>query len=262
MIVELNGTTNGIAIMVNYLNNKKPKFICTKDNKVRLFNNLSVAKTVAKTVTGIERKIKYFIVLGDKMYPVEDSYKSNSGRYKIVDTESNQIITVAEKIDFKATNFSYIVFENGDTIRCDKKYGYNRSSELFEALIGSIQMVFIENQTEYGIDHIEVFKSEIVVKLKNCTAAIHIHTNSNIMDLNQIRKEEKEKVFPFVKEMDKFLTFYCYISRDISEPLRIKSEQKALEQLKLIVDKVAELYPETPVKLSNIEYSSYIYFTE
>lgn len=257
MIYYLDGTTTGIAVKVTYTNTNKHRFIVTKENKVRLFDNLEVAKAVAKTVTGIEPKIEYFISIDDKMYPLEKAYKVH-GIYKIIDREKQQIISVREKNEFKASKFSYIVFEDGDTTRCEKKYGHERNGQLMNSIAAAIELAFIENRNEFGISYTESYNSEFVIHLRDCTGAIHICTNGNLMDINQCRKEEGLKVFPFVKNMDKFTTFYTYISRDASEPTRVNSEEKALKLLDRLFAHICELEPDANAKISKIEYGGYI----
>lgn len=257
MIYYLDGTTTGIAVKVTYTNTKKRRFIITKENKIRLFDNLEVAKSVAKTVTGIESKIEYFFSINDTMYPLEKAYKVH-GIYKIVDTENQELISIIEKKECKASKFRYIVFEDGDTIRCEKKYGHERNDQLMNSIAAAIELAFIENRNEFGIAYTESYKSEFVIHLRDCTGAIHICTNANLMDVNQCRKEEGLKVFPFTKNMDKFTTFYTYISRDASEPARVNSEEKALKLLDRLFAHICELEPDAKAKIVDIEYGGYI----
>ena len=259
-MIYLDGTKNGIAVKVTYTDSKKHRFIVTKENKIRLFDNLRVAKAVAKTVAGIEPKIEYFIFVNEKMYPLNQVYKSHEV-YKIIDKESNEIINVREKMEYKASNFSYLVFENGDTVRCEKKYGYDRTNELFNEIAGAIELAFIDNFAEFGIEYTESYRSEFVIRLRNCTGAIHICTNSNLMDINQCRKEEGEKVFPFIKNMDKFLTFYVYISRDSSEPIRVNSEERALKLLNRIVEHLYTIDAEAEAKVVKVDSKGYICYS-
>lgn len=260
-MIELDGIKNGIAILVKYTNNPKPKYIMTRENGIRLFNNLKVAKAVARTVKGIEPKIEYHIVVDGKVYPISKCRKYH-GRYKIIDTETNEIITVAEKLSYKASNFSYIVCDNGDTVRCDKKYGSRRVHDLFDDIAGAVELCVIGNLGEFGISTVDRYKSEIVVHLRNCTASVHICTNSNLMDINQCRKEEGDKVFPFSKNMDKYTTFYTYISKDVSEPTRINSEEMAIAMRERIVECLASFDPESNVHLSQVDYNGYVNFIE
>lgn len=260
-MVELNGTTNGIAVMVTYLNTKNKRFLINKDGDIRLFPNLKVAKAVAKTVTGVQSHIEYWIIAEDKKYPMSSAYKRH-GNYKIIDKETNEVITIRENYQYKASNFSYIVFENGDSVRCDKKYGQRRLSELFELIASAIELSFVDNFDEFGIEYTDVYRGEFVIHLRNCTGKIHIATNANLMDINQCRKEDGLKAFPFVKSMDKFTTFYTYVSRDISEPTRFNSEDKAMKQLKKIVDHLYEVDPDSEPKLAKVNYNGFVVFDE
>ena len=259
MMYYLDGITTGIAVKVTYTNTKKQRFIITKENKIRLFDNLEVAKAVAKTVTGIEPKIEYFILVNNNMHNINKAYKIN-GVYKIIDKCNNQIISVKEKTEYKASKFGYIIFEDGDTIRSDKQYGRQRNDQLMCTIASAIELAFIENRDEFGVAYTESYNSEFVIHLRDCTGAIHICTNGNLMDINQCRKEAGLKVFPFDKNMDKFTTFYTYISRDVSEPSRVDSEQKALQLLNRLLARIQELDPEANAKIINIEYGGFINF--
>ena len=252
MVVKLNGKTTGIAAKVTYKNNGKKRFILTKENNIRLFDNVDVARTVAKTVKGIEPYIEYFIVLSDekmfsinscrkirggyKVYdPENETMVSVKGGYNVYDKETNSILFIEEKHERKVINFNYLVFEHGDTNRTEKKYGYKRMYALYNLILQAIQDSTMSND-EFGISKVEAYNNEIIAHIKGCTSKIHINSNSLLMDINQARKEIGENVFPFVKEMDKFTTFYVYISRDVTEPIRIESENKALDQLNKIVE--------------------------
>lgn len=261
-MVELNGTTNGIAAMVTYSNTKKRRFLVNKENKIRLFTNMKVATTVAKSVAGIEPRIEYYFILDEKQYPLSTSYNQRYGVYKFVDKDTNQIISVREKLEYRGSNFCYIVFENGDTNRCDKKYGYKRSQELFRFIMCGIEAAFTDNFDEYNISYTDVYRGEIVVHLKNCTGSIHIHTNSNLMDINQCRKEEEKKAFPFDKNMDKFTTFYTYISKDVTEPIRFNSEEKSVKLLNRIVEHLSKMDPEVEPKIVNVNCNGFVTFDE
>lgn len=262
-MIFLDGTVNGIAVKVNYLDTQKSMYLLTKEKQIRLFDNLEVAKTVARTVSNISPNIEYTIVIGNKQYPIVNSYKLGKGIYKIIDKETHKLITVKEKFNYKASNFCYIACENGENERCDREYGYKRSKELFRIIGCAIELVFVENNDEYGIQYVETYKgSEYIVHLRNNTSCIHIYTNYNLMSLNQSRKEAGEKVFPFIKSIDKFLTFYTYISKDLSEPTRINSDEKAQIILESIIDKINYIDSDIDAKIVKVDKKGYIIFSE
>lgn len=278
MVVKLNGNTTGIAAKVTYKNNGKKRFILTKENKIRLFDNVDVARTVVKTVEGIEPYIEYFIVLSDdKMFSINSCRKIKGGYkvyddetetmvfikggYKVYDKETNSILFIEEKYQRKVTNFNYLVFEHGNEKRTDKKYGYKRMFVLYNLILQAIQESTMSNES-LGISKVEAYNNEIIAHIKGCTSRIHINSNSLLMDINQARKEVGEKVFPFIKEMDKFTTFYVYISRDVTEPIRIESEQKALDQLNKIVEIINNIDDSVCAEIMPVNYKCYIVFEE
>lgn len=264
-MVELDGITSGIAILVTYSDTKKKRFLQVTKNdvlQIRLFNNLRTAKSVARTITGIEQnETEYYVVLNDKKYSLKAAHYFSTNYFRIFDKESNEMINVVEKLSYKASNFSYIVFDHGDKIRYGKNEGKEKRALYFNDIARAIEVAFAENE-EYGIEYIDTYKSEFSIHLRNSSASVHICTNSNIMDINQIRREDGEKVYPFDKSMDKFSTFYAYVSKDTSEPIKMESDVKAYELLEKIVECITIVNPFSEVFLKSLDYKGYILYSE
>lgn len=264
-MVELDGITTGIAILVTYSDTKKRRFLQVMKNdnlQIRLFNNLKTAKSVARTIIGIEQnETEYYIVLNDKKYSLKTAHYFSTNYFRIFDKDTNEMIDIVEKLSYRASRFSYIVFDHGDKIRYDKNEGKEKRAIYFNDIARAIEMAFAENE-EYGIEYIDTYRSEFSIHLRNSSACVHICTNSNIMDINQIRREDGEKVYPFVKSMDKFTTFYAYVSKDTSEPIKMESEVKAYELLEKIADYLTIVNPDSEVFLKSLDYRGYILYNE
>ena len=130
MIVEnvnLNGYEDGIIVEVvkDHGNNT---FINSKDNYVRKFKNLEIAKMTAKSIVGKLAKLKYYFVIGDKQFPLSYAQKVKD-HWEIIDNEVKYIIK--ENKNYTITSIGYLVFDNGDIIKRDKEEGYKRKKELF-----------------------------------------------------------------------------------------------------------------------------------
>ena len=263
--VYLDGETNGIAALVTYTNNGNRRFICSKsqnnkDQEIRLFPNLEVAKAVAKTLNNIQEYIEYYFSIDGRMYSLADSHQLSYKKWMTID--NGEIIRIYEDTANKGYKFGYIVFENGDEKQCDKRYGNQRQKELSKLICDTFKELIISlNLTDdFGITSVYKFKRNSKVYIRSCTGKIDVYANSYLMDTNQVRKEDGLKVFPFIKGMDKYLTFYLILSKDITEPIRIDSVERTEFVLSQFEQKLKEEYPELNPHIKFIDYNGYVVF--
>lgn len=253
IIIELDGVKNGIAANVKYLNSKKNKFVLDKNtNKLRLFKNLRVAKVICSTMSNIDIYIEYYFIIGKDKYSINDAQKISYDEYLVYDTVKNEFIKIKESNTEKYYKFGYFVFEDGDKKFCDKNYGISRQKELLAEMNDiSKSLVAKLNFNETSLEKVEKHKYGIDLCLKDTTTIIRIFTNSKLMDINQNRKLKELKAFPFIKNMDKYLTFYFVVEKDHSEPMRLNSEEKANEILQNLIS-------ELDCKIIDVPYNGYI----
>jgi hypothetical protein len=228
-IVKLDGEINGVIVKVADSN----KYIIGKDKMPRLFNNLAVAKVIARSIIP-DTRFEYFFKLGDIVVSLDDcqqlrdktwSYFKNGHHMKIKEYHMN-----------KTMNLGYICFEDGDTERCDKDYGYTRQHELMNYIGDVLVNILYCKGDKYAITSIKRIHKEFIVSIKGTTSKIHILYNSKLMDFNQSRKAIDAKCLPFRKEMDKYLTFYLYATKDCSESLRLEAEDKVSTIIEYIME--------------------------
>ena len=144
----------------------------------------------------------------------------------------------------------------------EKKYGIKRQKELMNIVSDICTDILCKND-DITIDKIVKKSSkELILRLKGSSGRIHIMSNSHLMDINQERKEEGNRAFPFVKQMDKFTTLYVFITKDKSEPFRINTDDNINILLNCIVESLQVNIPETNPKYIPVEYNGYINLME
>lgn len=255
--VTIDGETSGIVVESI---GKKNKFVSFKDGTVRLFKNLDIAKIITKDIVG-DNKARYYIDFNGKTIPLDECIFYN-GKYQYIDKENGVRYIIEELKDFKTLSCGYLCFEDGDTVRCNKKYGIKRQKELMNIITDMCTGILCENG-QITIDKIVKKSSkEVIVRLKGTSGRIHIVSNSHLMDINQERKEEGNRAFPFIKEMDKFTTMYVFITKDKSEPFRINTDEKINTLLDYILSDLQDNIPETSPKYVPVEYNGYINLLE
>lgn len=250
---------NDYGIAVEYVSAVGKQFI--RYNKaIRLFKSLELAKVICRAmVEGCH--CNYYISARGKLIPLSDCLVKNNEYYYIDLNEAIPVRTIfKDNIVKKITNIGYLVFEDGDTTRCDKKYGYKRCKVLMN-YVTDMATNILENQGEI-ISIEKLSNSELVLHMKNTTGEIHIVSNSRLMDINQERKSKSERAIPFIKEMDKFVTLYVYAIKDCFEPLRIDSNAQMIEVMTQILHMLQDNIPEALPKFVDVEFSGYINITK
>lgn len=250
----------GIIVQITSANGSIPKFI-TLDNKPRVFNNLDVAKIMANTI--IEGGTFKFWIYWDNMDNLininQCRYNKKNHTFQFIDNSSKTIYKFKEVRTRKLSNLGYLCFDDGDTVRFEKETGRQRQIELLDIITGVCTDLLIEKWEEYGITRIENRRKELVIHIKSTTARIHVAFNSRIMDINQEKGlTPGKKRIPFIRSMDKYVTFYIFASKDIAEGKRIGGEDKAKYIIDNIVGDLQKYYEDAKPKFIPIEYTKFI----
>ncbi|MBR6289276.1 MAG: hypothetical protein IKR19_08075 [Acholeplasmatales bacterium] len=261
--IELDGIRNFIVVY-NHNGDITYPLKYKKDSTDPIkFVNMDLAVASANAVfNSKDNKVSYKLIIttknGRKEYDMKDAMEVD-GYFQLYDLKKNIKYYIKEKKEPKVRWIGYISLDNGYNERKDKAYGIQRSKQLFEALENSMQKFILFND-DNGIGRIEKRSSrDFVLHIKNSTAKIHIMGNSNIMDLNQRRKERGERVIPFEKNVDKFLTIYVYITAENSEMKFFNSADKALDVLYKLIDDVYNNSEDLDsIELINIEFSGFL----
>ena len=243
-------------------------YAANKDNNPYMFKNNKIAYQFARLSMGLnfsEFKINV-IKFNKKKHKIqtiakfEDMQLLNNNTYQYI--SDDMIYYIRERYIDIVEYIQYLVFENGDTERYEKPYGPNRNKELFRQIINAAIIAFYRTGILKGI---KVEDETIVISFINSTKKIHITTNSYIAKLNMARKEDTEasqysRCLPYDKRMDKYLTFYSYVSRDNSEPEDNFGNNKA-DDVTAIYDYIVNYIinnDDSPLKLSQVEFKGVI----
>ena len=205
------------------------KYLKTKNNRDRLFTNLEFSKSIAY-INGAKSGRDYEIILylNGTVIPFEYIQMVNNNLEFFGERDDGQItrFVVSQQYIREFGNFGYIVFDNGDTVRTDKEEGIKRNGILQKIMMQAIDKVAMDVGNVAGV---YPWDKGITVEFTHTTSKLDIVTNSGLMDINQWRKgregevEEPEysRCFPFIKSMDKFVTFYTFTSKEMYEPFKV-----------------------------------------
>lgn len=236
---EMDGETVGIIVK----NKNTKKYITGKDRNIRVFNNLDVAVYSAPVIIkdSDPSDFEYFVKINkDIVVSIQYCQRVDNTWQFFVD---HKLYVVTEKRLNKTNYMGYIAFENGQETHCDKEYGFKRQKELFNMLRDEFTGLVLEKNSMVRKIH-RIGGKEYVLHLKGTTEKIHIMCLSKLMDTNQKRREENKLCFKFIKDMDKFLSFYIYCDKDISETSKLEGEAKAQRIIDYIIQDMKYFYPE------------------
>lgn len=236
--------TDGNGIIVEVSNNK---YFHDKDGNTKVFANLEIAKEVSKIfLPSASTHRKYYFLIDKKIIALDDCTKMQD-YYQYIN--GDEVYYIEETCNSAVISIGYLCFENGDTVRCDKKYGMLRVKELMK-YIRDISINFLANNyNNYGLKKIIKSNKEYILVHKDSSLKIHILQNSKLMDINQKRKEEGKNVLTFDKVYDKYTTFYVYTTRDVAEPTnKVDSYNVGLDIISFLVEDLAAEYPDITPK--------------
>ena len=260
--IIFDGKESGICLFIY----SKADYIRNKDNQIMLFQSLALARVYARNVLGIKTPYQYHVyinICGD-IIDIERAGKvmslsEDDKEYYAFYTETDKYFC-EETVKEKVISIGYFVFENGDSgERTPKDIGYKKQKQFRKYIkeAGSYISQFpnmeatIETVTKDSNGH-------LCFNIKNSTAKIHICFNNQIMDLNQVRKEDGFRCIPYDKAMDKFTTIFCYVSQDMAEPNYFKSLEKANTLIQYIREQLENKVGESDPRYVPITFSGLI----
>ncbi len=135
---------------------------------------------------------------------------------------NGDVLFIKERYLSVVQSIQYIVFNDGDVRRTeDRKEGMRTQKHLLNLIRKAAVETFYYFGVFEGVKQVNA--EELEISFKNSTSKIHICTNGNIARFNKIRKEtgsipQCARCIPFLKDMDKYTTFFMYIDKDSAEP--------------------------------------------
>ena len=266
--VNLDGEKNGIVMRISDKVptkngfKRKNSYVCHRDGNIKLFTNFDIAK-LNQALYYKNCIVEYSFAIGKKTIPFYKCTKFEDG-YHYIDLEEDARYIIHEKKEYKIIRNGYIVFEDGDVNRCEKKYGFKRRKELMLYISDMVKSILRNENDKLREKNIGITKikkindSELILSVYGSTAKIHILTNSRLMDVNQERKQNNIRAIPFSKDMDKFTTMYVYADKDYFDPINNNAEEKVELIINAIVDQLIEEMPELKTKFVGIEFTGYV----
>ena len=261
--VELDGVKNFITVYNHKGVNTYPlKYKKSSTDSIR-FTSMELARTAAEAVFGGPNdKVSYKVTIatktGSREYNMARAMNVD-GYFQLYDTHRNIKYYIKETTRPKVRWIGYISLDNGFNERKDKNYGIQRAKSLFAAIEYASQRLLLANETDSINKVVKESTREYTLYVKNSTAKIHIMDNGSIMDKNQRRKEKGERVLPFEKNVDKFLTVYCYITAEHNEMKFFNSAEKSLDILeRLIEDIYNNVEDMETIELVQVNFEGYI----
>ena len=257
-MIELNGKTTGFFVEVED-NNSTKKYITTSSG-IRLFDNLEIAKTTANRFVN-DQKFTYHIRLEDQDIPLADTQYIGNGVYQAADDDGN-LIDIKELRRYTTTSLGYLIFRNGDKCRVAKEDGFTAQRDLMKVIKWAFEVILLNNTDCCGITKLKKKRGEFVASIRGTTSKIHVVRVNRLMEINQERKEQDMHAFPFRKEVDKYLCFYIYTTKDISESKNLRGESRTKEVLNTFVNLISTEFKEIPFKYEPMETARFVQLSE
>lgn len=238
--IILDGSYNGIIAKAM----NSGKYIIDKTTKrARLFSNFEVADLVLNSCVK-NSDIRYSFSIDGMIIPVDNCTKIGE-YYQYIDNSNQNIYYIKEVKEARLLKVGYLVFDNGDIERIDKSKGSYRNRTLIKYLKNLSVSIMSAHDSELGLTGVkEISNREYVLHLKHSTGRLHFIACSNIMDLNQARKEVGKKALVFNKDVDKYTCIYVYMTKLVGEPNKFETSERLNKLLDWVVDNLVENPPE------------------
>lgn len=259
-IINFDGEKSGIIVQIKNANGNIQKFI-TLNGKPRIFNNLEVAKIMSNVI--LNGGTFTYWILYDGMKNIINinkcRYIDRTRTFQYIDEVNGIVYNFNEKRTHKVSNLNYLIFDDGDTVRVDKEYGIERQKELIGFVADVASRLLGEKRKQNAISLLELRRKELIVHIKGTTAKIHVTYNSKLMSINQKKSlTPGVRRIPFLKEMDKFVTFYVFVSKDIGEGRRVGGEEMADAVIQDIIRDLQTYYDDCKPKIHHIDYNGFL----
>lgn len=236
---------------------------------LKLFESIELLKTYFYQEKDIhvsnDRNYKIVIVYSSFEYGfipfmhLENLEKNKNGNYEYINNQKDTLFVFTPTNVETVVNTGYFVFEHGDSKFVDKEYGKVRSNQLYNMIKEALNHILMENEKNYTITNIVRDENKhLSVSIKGSTYKLKVCFCSQLMNINQARKEDGNRCLPFFKNMDKFVTFYVYITKDSKEDETYNNYISANRIRSKIVDYIKEHYPETEMKYVEVSFNGTI----
>ena len=209
--IKLDSKTYGWAIKAK----KTFEFLTKKDGEIRLFSNLDLLRSYAGKIFPNPKDYDIYLIINTEdgmseislnyIVKIDDHYEfyANVGKYEIYESTLTKVMRVG-----------YFIFEDGKEHGKRSLEDTKKSKKYFKDIRRSVFNVMQSTGFKDISSVKQIGKDELVASITGNTIKIHICTNRYLMEINQNRKAMNNRCLVFDKSMDKYLTFYCYVTAD------------------------------------------------
>ena len=247
--LEMDGKTVGIGIF-SLIENAQ---VTSATGEVILFKNIAQARFYAEKVKKLTNPLNYDlnIIIGDNNTIDFDHFDYIDGTYQLyaIDkrTGQNQIYVIKPVEKYQVDKIGYIVFNNNERIEDPEKGAMTACENFTKVRQAANRLVKFPNR-DYALKSIGRYYNNMLLYVKNTSGIINIVYNSQLMNINQNRKNNNLRAFRFDKSMDKYNTLYFFIQKEYHEPDYFRSTEVCQKALEEIVKELKKDNPEIELK--------------
>lgn len=187
-----------------------------------LFKSLKLLNSYMNVVYHINDPLEYsiFVRINTADIPFEYFQEIFPGIFQMFASNGTYNVFMPEISN--VTEVGYIVFDDGDEVRTPKEVGYKNLNHCM-GIVRNIMSDYPKTGYPYMDSSnnpatcymgLKCERNKLMLYSENLTSRIYVISNGKLMDINQARKENSERCFPFMKNMDKFKTLYLIATRD------------------------------------------------
>lgn len=234
-----------------------------REGEKLLFRNVDQAILYATKVKKMTNPLDYDlnIVIGFKNEKGEveesiisyDKFDFVNGSYQLY-AEDGYIYNIKPVTKFSIVKMGYIVFNSNEPIE-DVEAGKKISFENFENVKEAANTIIKFPNKPYTLKSIKRYYTNMALEVKNTTASINVMYNSQIMNVNQNRKNAGLRIFQFDTSMDKYNTLYIYIQTEYYEPdyFKPKTLNRCMNTLNCLMTELNKKRPDAKLHFIDIK---------
>jgi hypothetical protein len=247
--LTMNGRTIGIGIY-SILENCQ---LTTKNGAPLLFKNISQAKIYAENAKGLTNPLDYdFSIVINGSVIDYNAVDFVDGAYQLYASDGN-IYNIKPIEKFAVEKIGYIVF-NGNKRIASPDEGKKANLAIIEAVKDAANNIARFPNRPNTFESIKRMYDCMTLKIKKTSGAINILCNSQIMNINQNRKNYNLRVFHFDREMDKFNTLYFFIQREYYEPEYFGTIDKCTAAMDNLINEIKKTRPDVELKYMDLQH--------
>lgn len=253
----VNLTMDGKTIGIGIYSWVEDKQLTNKQGDILIFRNISQAKMYVENAKGYTNHFDYDfnIIINDSIIDYSE-FDFVNGAYQLYgkneNTNGNFIYNVYPVEKFAVTRLGYIVFNDNARIIGDNEAGKKICKQNFDDLKEAVNTVVKYPNKKNALQSVKRTYDTLNIKVKRTSGSINVLYNSQIMNINQNRKNLQLRSFQFNKEMDKYNTLYFFIQKEFYEPDFFGTTQTCVEAFDDIIKELQKKRPDVRLEYLDI----------